>query len=131
VIVAVQIETIEAVRNADAILSVPGIDAVGGSWSSGMPTVERSFGSLGLGLPGDGSAATMSRAEPDMRAEYDFSGGVRDKYAARFQEGSNVVVLAPDVAAESPTPEDVHETLRLVARRRARRRRMLEKTTTS
>ncbi len=65
----------------------------------------------------------MSKPEPDMRSEYDFRGGARGKYASRFQEGSNVVVLAPDVAAEFPTPEEVHETLRRVAKRRARRRR--------
>ena len=35
--------------------------------------------------------------EPDMRAEYDFRGGVRGKYAARYAEGTNVVLLEPDV----------------------------------
>jgi hypothetical protein len=64
----------------------------------------------------------MSKAESDMRSEYDFSAGVRGKYSARFQEGSNVIVLPPDVAAEFPTPEAVHETLRRVAKQRARRR---------
>jgi hypothetical protein len=33
--------------------------------------------------------------EDDMREEYDFSGGVRGKYAERFAQGSNVVVLDP------------------------------------
>ena len=36
--------------------------------------------------------------QPEMRDEYDFGGGVRAKYAARFAEGSNVIVLDPDVA---------------------------------
>ena len=36
----------------------------------------------------------------EMRPEYDFSKGVRGKYAQRFREGTNVVVLDPDVAAE-------------------------------
>jgi hypothetical protein len=71
----------------------------------------------------------MSRPEPEMRPEYDFSGGARGKYTARFQEGSNVVVLEPDVAAEFPTPEEVHDTLRRVAKRRARRRRPAGQTT--
>jgi predicted RNase H-like HicB family nuclease len=35
-----------------------------------------------------------------MRAEYDFSGGVRGKYAKRFRAGAVAVVLEPDVAAE-------------------------------
>jgi hypothetical protein len=72
----------------------------------------------------------MSKAEPEMRSEYDFSAGLRGKYADRFREGSNVVVLPPDVAAEFPTPEAVHETLRRVAKRRARRRREAGQTTT-
>jgi hypothetical protein len=90
-----------------------------------MRTVAMSFGSLARAAPLHTSVGTMSRAEPDdMRSEYDFSGGARGKYAVRFQEGSNVVVLAPDVAAEFPTPEEVHATLRRVAKRRARRRRL-------
>jgi hypothetical protein len=36
--------------------------------------------------------------DPEMLEEYDFSGGVRGKYADRFAEGANVVVLDPDVA---------------------------------
>ena len=36
--------------------------------------------------------------DPDLMEEYDFSGGVRGKYARRFQEGTNVVVIEPDVA---------------------------------
>ena len=49
---------------------------------------------------------------PDMRAEYDFSDGVRGKYADRFAEGSNVVVLDPDVAAEFKTRKAVNDALR-------------------
>jgi hypothetical protein len=33
----------------------------------------------------------------DMRAEYDFRGGVRGKYAERYASGTNVVLLDPDV----------------------------------
>jgi len=33
-----------------------------------------------------------------MLPEYDFSGGVRGKYANRFAEGTIMVVLDPDVA---------------------------------
>lgn len=49
-----------------------------------------------------------------MRAEYDFSGGVRAKYAARFREGVNVVVLDPDVAAAFRTSEAVNRALRAI-----------------
>ena len=33
-----------------------------------------------------------------MRREYDFSGGAVGKYAERYREGANVVLLDPDVA---------------------------------
>ncbi|MGH2788833.1 MAG: hypothetical protein ACRDJV_13175 [Actinomycetota bacterium] len=50
--------------------------------------------------------------DPDMREEYDFSDGVRGKYSDRFAEGSNVVVLDPDVAAEFKTRKAVNDALR-------------------
>jgi hypothetical protein len=34
----------------------------------------------------------------DMLEEYDFSKGVRGKYTKRYAEGTNVVVIDPDVA---------------------------------
>lgn len=52
------------------------------------------------------------RSDNEMREEYDFSQGVRGKYADRFEEGSNVVVLDPDVAAAFTTPQEVNEALR-------------------
>jgi hypothetical protein len=51
-------------------------------------------------------------AEDELRPEYDFSGGVRGKYAKRFAEGSNVVVLEPDVAERFPNSEAVNRALR-------------------
>ena len=53
--------------------------------------------------------------EPEMREEYDFSEGVRGKYAARFREGSNVIVLDPDVAEVFRDPQAVNNALRLLA----------------
>lgn len=53
--------------------------------------------------------------EPEMREEYDFSGGVRGKYSSRFAEGSNVIVLDPDVAKVFGDAEAVNEALRLLA----------------
>ena len=47
-----------------------------------------------------------------MRAEYDFSGGVRGKYVQRFREGTNIVVLDPDVAEAFKTSEAVNRALR-------------------
>jgi len=51
-----------------------------------------------------------------MRDHYDFSRGVRGKYAKRYAEGTNVVVLDPDVADMFRDPRSVNETLRAVAR---------------
>ncbi len=56
--------------------------------------------------------------DTEMRDEYDFSNGVRGKYAERFESGSNVVVLDADIAAEFPTPESVNRALRVYLKRR-------------
>ena len=55
-----------------------------------------------------------------MRPEYDFTGGVRGKYAARFSRGCTVLVLDPDVAEHLPDASSVNETLREVMTRRRR-----------
>jgi hypothetical protein len=57
-----------------------------------------------------------ARDDDDMRDEYDFSGGERGKYAARFAEGSNVVVLDADVARVFPDSASVNAALRELAR---------------
>jgi hypothetical protein len=54
--------------------------------------------------------------EPEMRGEYDFSSGVKGKYAGRFAKGSNVIVLDPDVAEVFGDTKAVNEALRLLAR---------------
>jgi hypothetical protein len=58
----------------------------------------------------------QDRNGDEMRPYYDFSGGVRGKYAKRYAEGTNVVVLDPDVADVFKDAESVNETLRAVAR---------------
>ena len=55
-------------------------------------------------------------ADLEMRPRYDFSIGVRGKYAARYHEGTNVVLLDPDVAAMFKSSEAVNEALRELAR---------------
>ena len=59
--------------------------------------------------------ATDKTAGPEMRAEYDFSRGVRGKYARRYAKGTNVVVLEADVAKAFPNAEAVNSSLRLVS----------------
>jgi hypothetical protein len=55
--------------------------------------------------------ARNHKADRDMLKEYDFSRGVRGKYAQRYGEGSNIVVLPPDLAKAFPTAESVHQAL--------------------
>jgi hypothetical protein len=62
-----------------------------------------------------------SGSSDDMRPEYDFSKGVRGKYAQRFREGTNVVVLDPDVAAEFKDSAAVNDALRRLLKARAKR----------
>jgi hypothetical protein len=55
--------------------------------------------------------------DDELRPEYDetlLKDGVRGKYATRYQAGTNLVLLAPDVAAAFPTSEAVNEALRLL-----------------
>ena len=63
-----------------------------------------------------------------MRAEYDFSGAVRGATGARYRQGTNVVVIDPDVLDVFPDPASVNEALRALApmirhRRRSRAKR--------
>ena len=52
----------------------------------------------------------------EMRDEYDFSKGQRNKYADRFAKGTNVIVLDADVAEVFHDPKAVNEALRVLAR---------------
>ena len=50
-----------------------------------------------------------------MLPHYDFSGGVRGKYAERVRRGTNLVLLDPDVAELYPDAESINKVLRTVA----------------
>ncbi len=61
----------------------------------------------------------LDRPVDDLRPEYEeaelqelLATEVRGKYAARFREGTNLVNLAPDVAAAFPTEQAVNVALR-------------------
>ncbi|MDZ7669281.1 MAG: hypothetical protein U5Q16_07615 [Gammaproteobacteria bacterium] len=47
-----------------------------------------------------------------MRQEYDFSKGERGKFAKRYREGTNIVVLDPELRKSFPNDEAVNEALR-------------------
>ena len=55
-----------------------------------------------------------THSDDELREEYDFSQmqGERGKYAARYREGTNLVLLAPDVAAAFHDSAAVNEALR-------------------
>ena len=101
------------------------------SWWSPMSSAATSFESSALVLPAALSGSPMKKASNRKRAravreemlpEYDFSKGVRNKYAARFAEGTNLILLAPDVAAEFTSSDAVNRALRAVIKSRAKRR---------
>jgi len=64
-------------------------------------------------------ASNKSGRKP-MRNEYDFSQGERGKYAQRYAQGTNVVVLEPDVAKAFPNSKVVNVSLRAIIRQQAR-----------
>jgi hypothetical protein len=56
----------------------------------------------------------MNQKEIEMLDQYDFSKGVRGKYAKRYAEGNNIVLLSPDVAKFFPDSQSVNKALRLL-----------------
>jgi hypothetical protein len=64
-------------------------------------------------------------ADDGMRAEYDFTGAVRGKYYERFQRGSAIVLLEPDVSAAFPTSAAVNKALRALASPRRKSTRVM------
>ena len=60
-----------------------------------------------------------SSADDSLRTDYDpalIRSGVRGKYVERYKTGSNIVRLAPDVAAAFPDAKAVNDALRLLMR---------------
>ena len=57
----------------------------------------------------------INEHDGDMLEEYDFSDGVRGKYASRFVQGANVVVLDPDVSEVFADSASVNQALRALA----------------
>ena len=62
--------------------------------------------------------ARTTADDADMRPEYDFSGGIRGKYAERMRDGPVVVVLDDDVALLFPDAKSVNAALRRYAKTR-------------
>ena len=63
------------------------------------------------------SSNTYNEMDDELRPEYDLSqlkGGVRGKYASKYKEGTNLILLSPDVAEVFKDNESVNEALRLL-----------------
>lgn len=58
------------------------------------------------------SKTTNRKPDAEMLPEYDFAHGHRGKYSRRFAEGTNIVVLDPDVARAFPDPRVLNDLLR-------------------
>ena len=54
--------------------------------------------------------------DKDMLPEYDFSKGIRGKYAKHYAKGTNIVLIEPDVYEYFPDQKSVNEALRKFAR---------------
>jgi len=65
---------------------------------------------------------TRRIADDEMRPEYDFSKAVRNKYAKRYSEGTNLVLLEPDLAAAFPDSKSVTRALRAYLKSKSKRR---------
>ena len=50
----------------------------------------------------------------EMREKYDFSDAVKGKHHRAYQEGSNVVLLEPDVAEKFKDPQSVNHARRML-----------------
>ena len=61
----------------------------------------------------------MNDLDDDLKSEYDettLKGGVRGKYFKQYQQGTNLVLLEPDVARAFPDAQAVNQALRLLMR---------------
>lgn len=58
----------------------------------------------------------------DVRPEYDFVGGIRGKYARRYADGTNLILLDPELAAEFPDSRSVSRALKAYLKIRPKRR---------
>jgi hypothetical protein len=70
----------------------------------------------------------MKKQVDELRPEYDVSqlkGCVRGKYAARARQGTNIILLAPDVAEIFHDDASVNEALRTLIRLNGQKARRL------
>ncbi|MEE8057230.1 MAG: hypothetical protein V3T17_05270 [Pseudomonadales bacterium] len=59
----------------------------------------------------------MSKSKDELRPEYDLESlgkGIRGKYYKKYQEGTNVVVIEPELSKVFPNTKSVNDALREV-----------------
>jgi hypothetical protein len=59
---------------------------------------------------------SQEHEQDTMREEYDFSGGVRGKHYKAYRQGTNLVLLEPDVAKIFKDAATVNAALRMLAK---------------
>ena len=59
---------------------------------------------------------SQEHEQDTMREEYDFSGGVRGKHDQAYRQGTNLVLLEPDVAKIFKDAATVNAALRMLAK---------------
>jgi len=70
--------------------------------------------------------ASTKKRQPEMKAEYHFSQGVRGKYVEQYNQGTNLVLIDPELTDAFPDAKSVNDALRalvaIAARRDSRKR---------
>ena len=111
---------------ASSVLSFSVCQIVTAYWLCAIPKDRRGLALLARGSQPDvkdnnmkkskNKAQPQERDEDTMRQEYDFSKAVRGVTAARYAQGTNVILLDPDVAEIFPDARAVNDALRTFAR---------------
>lgn len=56
------------------------------------------------------------KVDEEMRSQYDFSDGIRGKHHKSYKEGTNVVLIAPELYDIFPNADTVNQALREYAK---------------
>jgi hypothetical protein len=65
------------------------------------------------------------KSDPEILREYDFSSGIKGKYSKKFAEGTNLILLDPDMIKIFPDSNTVNETLRTLSEVMKRKRKKI------
>ena len=111
------LEKAEANLQKHGVSFAEAVTAFGDPLSMNMPDPDHSKGEQRfIVMKKNRKARPLGSDEDTMRPEYDFSKAVRGVTAARYAEGTNVVLLDPDVVEIFPNARAVNEALRTIAR---------------